>query len=124
MPTIFLPLYGASATISTQKETTTSANDMHRSLYSVLTTCLPDRQAHDSRSSTPGSYLACIGFDGTRKTKELDDFHRDWPNIIVADDTTIKTVDDKWAQLGIGSFIPSPSLKFKDQLYGKEAAVS
>ena len=31
----------------------------------------------------------CIGFDGTRKTKELDDFQRDWPNIIVADERTI-----------------------------------
>ena len=35
--------------------------------------------------------FACIGFDGTRKTKEFDDFHRDWPNIIVADDETIRS---------------------------------
>ncbi len=66
---------------------------------------------------------ACMGFDGTRKTKEFDDFHRDWPNIIVADDATIKAVDAKWNDLGIGKFISSPSLKFKDQLYGEEAAV-
>jgi 4-hydroxy-3-polyprenylbenzoate decarboxylase len=79
---------------------------------------------HDSRLSTPDSYSACIGFDGTRKTKEFDDFHRDWPNIIVADSETIKTVDNKWEQLGIGPFIPSPSLKFKQQLYGEEAVVS
>lgn len=64
---------------------------------------------------------ACMGFDGTRKTKELDDFRRDWPNIIVADDDTIRSVDAKWEQLGIGAFIPSPSLKFKDQMYGQEA---
>jgi 4-hydroxy-3-polyprenylbenzoate decarboxylase len=67
---------------------------------------------------------ACMGFDGTRKTKEFDDFYRDWPNIIVADDATIKTVDEKWNDLGIGKFIVSPSLKFKDQLYGEEAAVT
>jgi 4-hydroxy-3-polyprenylbenzoate decarboxylase len=67
---------------------------------------------------------ACMGFDGTRKTKEFDDFHRDWPNIIVADDATIKAVDEKWDSLGIGKFIPSPSLKFKKQMYGEEAAVS
>jgi 4-hydroxy-3-polyprenylbenzoate decarboxylase len=67
--------------------------------------------------------FACMGFDGTRKTKEFDDFHRDWPNIIVADDATIKAVDEKWNDLGIGKFIPSPSLKFKDQLYGEQAAV-
>jgi len=67
--------------------------------------------------------LACMGFDGTRKTKEFDDFHRDWPNIIVADDATIKAVDTKWNDLGIGKFIPSPSLKFKKQMYGEEAVV-
>jgi 4-hydroxy-3-polyprenylbenzoate decarboxylase len=67
--------------------------------------------------------LPCMGLDGTRKTKELDNFHRDWPNIIVADDTTIKSVDEKWPRLGIGEFLPSPSLKFKGQLYGEEAVV-
>jgi 4-hydroxy-3-polyprenylbenzoate decarboxylase len=68
-------------------------------------------------------YFTCIGFDGTRKTKEFDDFHRDWPNIIVADGKTIKAIDEKWNELGIGEFIPSPSLKFRNQLYGEEAAV-
>ncbi|HRO71245.1 MAG TPA: menaquinone biosynthesis decarboxylase, partial [Chitinophagaceae bacterium] len=68
-------------------------------------------------------YTACIGLDGTRKTKEWDDFQRDWPNIIVADDQTIQAVDEKWEQLGIGAFIPSPSLKFKTQLYGEDAVV-
>ena len=65
-----------------------------------------------------------MGFDGTIKTKELDDFQRDWPNIIVADDKTIASVDEKWNTLGLGEFIPSPSLKFKDQMYGEEAVVS
>ena len=68
-----------------------------------------------------GKTVACIGLDGTRKTKALDNFQRDWPNIIVADDKTINTVDEKWAGLGIGKFIPSPSLKFKEQLYGEDA---
>jgi len=67
--------------------------------------------------------FARMGFDGTRKTKEFDDFHRDWPNIIVADDATIRAVDEKWNDLGIGKFIPSPSLKFKKQMYGEEAVV-
>ena len=65
-----------------------------------------------------------LGLDGTRKTKELDGFYRDWPNIIVADDPTISSVDTKWEKLGIGAFIPSPSLKFKGQLYGEEAVVN
>ena len=77
----------------------------------------------DSRLTTPDSYFACMGLDGTRKTKELDDFQRDWPNIIVANDATIMSVDKKWNDLGIGQLITSPSLKFKDQMYGEEAVV-
>lgn len=71
----------------------------------------------------PGKTFVCLGLDGTRKTKEWDDFHRDWPNIIVADDATIKTVDEKWKDLNLGEFIPSPSLEYKDQMYGSEAVV-
>jgi 4-hydroxy-3-polyprenylbenzoate decarboxylase len=74
-------------------------------------------------STQPGKIFSSLGLDGTRKTKEFDDFHREWPNIIVADDATIKVIDEKWDQLGIGPFISSPSLKFKDQLYGEEASV-
>ena len=43
------------------------------------------------------NYIACMGLDGTTKTEALDDFHRDWPNIIVADEKTIEAVDKKWA---------------------------
>ncbi len=68
-----------------------------------------------------GKTWACMGLDGTIKTKELDGFQRDWPNIIVADDATIAAVDAKWNDLDIGAFLPSPSLKFKDQMYGEEA---
>ncbi len=70
-----------------------------------------------------GQSTACIGFDGTRKTKALDNFQRDWPNIIVADNKTIEAVDAKWDQLGLGILIPSPSLKFMEQMYGQNAAV-
>lgn len=70
------------------------------------------------------SYTACMGLDGTRKTKEHDNFQRDWPNIIVADEATIAAVDTKWDRLGLGAFLPSPSLKFKEQMYGEEAIVS
>ena len=66
----------------------------------------------------------CMGFDGTTKTRELDNFQRDWPNIIIAAEDTIRSVDAKWNALGIGEFIPSPSLKFTDQVYGHEAVVN
>lgn len=69
----------------------------------------------------PNKIFACMGLDGTIKTKAFDNFQRDWPNIIVADDETIEAVDKKWDSLGLGSFIASPSLKFKQQLFGKEA---
>jgi 4-hydroxy-3-polyprenylbenzoate decarboxylase len=72
----------------------------------------------------PAKRWACLGLDGTLKTAALDNFQRDWPNIIVAADETIKAVDDKWQDLGLGSFLPSPSLKFKNQLYGTEAVVT
>jgi 4-hydroxy-3-polyprenylbenzoate decarboxylase len=75
-------------------------------------------------SQNSNQYGACIGFDGTLKTKEFDDFYRDWPNIIIADDKTIASVDEKWARLGLGEFISSPSLKFKGQTYGEEAQVN
>ncbi len=64
-----------------------------------------------------------MGLDGTIKTKEFDNFQRDWPNIIVSDNETIKSVDEKWEKLGLGEFIPSPSLKYKGQMYGEEAVV-
>jgi 4-hydroxy-3-polyprenylbenzoate decarboxylase len=67
---------------------------------------------------------ACMGLDGTTKTEALDDFHRDWPNIIVADEKTIEAIDKKWGQLGLGDLIPSPSLSFRDQLYGEEAVAA
>ncbi len=74
-------------------------------------------------AAQPGKTFCCLGLDGTRKTKEWDNFQRDWPNIIVADDATIKAVDRKWDALNIGRFIPSPSLQYKSQMYGSEAVV-
>ncbi|RYZ59063.1 MAG: menaquinone biosynthesis decarboxylase [Chitinophagaceae bacterium] len=72
----------------------------------------------------PEKTFACMGLDGTIKTKELDNFQRDWPNIIVMNEATIKAVDEKWSRLGLGEFLPSPSLKFKGQMYGEEAVVA
>jgi 4-hydroxy-3-polyprenylbenzoate decarboxylase len=112
-------------------EHTVDANDLPTALWRFCNNLDPKRDhhlskrpSHDSRLTTHDSYLACMGFDGTRKTKEYDDFQRDWPNIIVADDATIKAVDAKWNELGIGEFISSPSLKFKGQMYGEEAVVN
>lgn len=64
-----------------------------------------------------------LGLDGTLKSKQFDNFDRPWPNIIAADDQTIAKVDEKWATLGLGEKINSPSLKYKTQLYGGGATV-
>ena len=64
-----------------------------------------------------------LGLDGTRKTKKMDNFDRPWPNIIAADSATIAIVDEKWASLGLGKLIKSPSLRYATQLYKGGAAV-
>jgi 4-hydroxy-3-polyprenylbenzoate decarboxylase len=106
-------------------EHTVDANDIPVALWRFCNNLDPKRDnILYQRSTDNGQRFSCIGFDGTRKTKEFDNFNREWPNIIVADDETIKRVDEKWNQLNIGEFISSPSLKYKDQLYGKEATVN
>ena len=107
-------------------EHTVNANDLPVALWRFCNNLDPKRDYILSKNETinnSGKYNACIGFDGTLKTKEFDNFERDWPNIIVSDEDTIRAVDLKWNDLGIGFFIPSPSLKFQNQLYGEEAVV-
>ena len=70
-----------------------------------------------------GDQKNILGLDGTRKSKLFDNFDRPWPNIIVADDKTIASVDNKWPGLGLGNIIFSPSLRYKTQLYGGGASV-
>jgi len=65
--------------------------------------------------------INCLFVDGTRKTQKYDDFNRLWPNIVVTDNKTIDLVNKKWESYNIGEFIPSPSLKFKDYLYGNNS---
>ncbi|MBN8688987.1 MAG: menaquinone biosynthesis decarboxylase [Chitinophagales bacterium] len=106
-------------------EHTVDAQDLGTALWRFCNNMDPRRDNFLFKELlTDGRYTACMGLDGTRKTKELDNFQRDWPNIIVADDATIAAVDEKWDELGIGAFLPSPSLKFKHQMYGDEAIVS
>ncbi len=105
-------------------EHTVDANDLSVALWRFCNNLDPRRDhllTERSSLTEPDRTYACMGLDGTVKTREFDDFHRDWPNIIVADDDTIRRVDEKWDRLGLGAFLPSPSLKFKSQMYGEEA---
>ena len=61
--------------------------------------------------------------DATRKSLKKDNFKRDWPNIVVSNEQTIKTIDDKWLKLGLGKFIESPSLKYR-KLNQNEGAIA
>ncbi|WP_315824558.1 UbiD family decarboxylase domain-containing protein [Paraflavitalea speifideaquila] len=108
-------------------EHTVDANDLPVALWRFCNNLDPRRDslpAEQLSLQQPGKKWACMGFDGTIKTKAFDDFQRDWPNIIVAADETIASVDKKWPELGLGAMLPSPSLKFKGQMYGEEAVVT
>jgi 4-hydroxy-3-polyprenylbenzoate decarboxylase len=107
-------------------EHTVNANDLTVALWRFCNNLDPKRDStlvqrpsHIDESKT----FSCMGLDGTIKSKEMDNFQRDWPNIIVSDEATIRSIDAKWDKLGLGEFLPSPSLKFQDQVYGLEAVV-
>ncbi len=105
-------------------EHTVDPNDLSVALWRFCNNLDPRRDHFIVKKQLlqkPNHYVACIGFDGTLKTKQFDEFYREWPNIIIADDKTIGSVDKKWERLGLGDFISSPSLKFKGQMYGEEA---
>ena len=44
-----------------------------------------------------------------------------WPNAVVADEATIAKVDSRWAEYGIGTFVVSPSLRYKKLLLSDRA---
>ncbi len=106
-------------------EHTVDVMDLPSALWRFCNNLDPKRDSFiiHQPSGQPGKYIGGIGMDGTLKTKVLDGFERDWPNIIVADDATIAKIDAKWNELNVGPFIASPSLKYKHQIYGEEAVV-
>ena len=54
--------------------------------------------------------------DSKTKQKGVNGFTREWPGKALSSLSTIEAVDKKWASLGIGEFIPSPSLRFSKEL--------
>ncbi|SCC22312.1 4-hydroxy-3-polyprenylbenzoate decarboxylase [Chitinophaga costaii] len=106
-------------------EHTVDVNDLASSLWRFCNNLDPKRDNFVVRyTNADGKTVSGIGLDGTLKTKAFDNFQRDWPNIIVADDKTIASVDAKWPFLGLGGFVASPSHKYKQQMYGTEAIVN
>jgi 4-hydroxy-3-polyprenylbenzoate decarboxylase len=54
--------------------------------------------------------------DSRTKQKGVNGFTREWPGKALSSLATIEAVDKKWASLGIGEFIPSPSLIFSKEI--------
>lgn len=104
-------------------EDVTDLTDIKEVVWRVTNNIDPKRDCFVI-SAKDDSDISHIGIDGTRKTKEHDGFDRPWPNIIVADETTMNAVDAKWQGLGLGNLLDSPSRKFREQLYSTGAEVS
>ncbi len=104
-------------------EHTVDTSDIKDCIWRFTNNIDPRRDSYIVESEN-NHFVSHIGFDGTRKTKELDGFEREWPNIIASDEATIKSVDENWSKFGLGKFIQSPSLKYRKQLYKGGAVVT
>ena len=54
----------------------------------------------------------CLRIDARSKAPGQAGVFRPWPNVVTASPATIQAVDAKWEKLGLGAFIPSPSLYY------------
>ncbi|HEY5469293.1 MAG TPA: menaquinone biosynthesis decarboxylase [Bacteroidales bacterium] len=78
--------------------------DLFTVAWQVLGNTDPQR---DHEYISPGSIL----IDGTIKAFRKGGFPRKWPNVVCSDIETISVIDNKWASLGIGPLLNSPSTK-------------
>jgi len=76
----------------------------------------------DSIFLEDGEQIECIALDATKKTSSNDRFFRDWPNIVLMDDETMRKIDNMWDKLNLGPFIESPS-KFYKPLVPNDGAI-
>lgn len=83
---------------------TVDPHDLFMVTWQVLGNSDPQR---DHEYITPNSLL----IDGTIKAYRKGGFPRKWPNVVCSDVKTISAIDKKWASLGIGPLIISPSIK-------------
>lgn len=104
-------------------DASSDVNDISSCLWRVCNNFDPKRDSFIYTKNIAQKTSSTIYIDGTRKTKEHDNFQRDWPNAIVSNEETIKAIDEKWSSLGLGEFIASPSLKYQSTVVGKSAEV-
>ena len=50
-------------------------------------------------------------FDARVKAGGVNGFRRRWPNVVASGPDTIGSIDKQWSEMGLGDFIPSPSLE-------------
>ena len=62
--------------------------------------------------------------DARIKAGGINGFHRPWPNIVTMDKATIRKVNKRWDEYGIGIPIPSPSISYMPLNEGDTAEFS
>ena len=92
------------------------ASDYEDVVWRVANNIDPDRDCFYHHDSQGLKYPVLI-IDALRKNLPDDAFERPWPNIVCMNSDTIDLVDQRWEEYGIGEFIPSPSVKYRKQLY-------
>ncbi|MCJ7447406.1 MAG: menaquinone biosynthesis decarboxylase [Bacteroidales bacterium] len=85
-------------------DNTVDINDFFTVAWQVLGNSDPQRDIEYIFDNT-------IFIDGTIKAYRTGGFPRKWPNVVCSSHETINIIDQKWGSLGIGPFIPSPSIK-------------
>ncbi len=85
---------------------TVNTSDIHTVAWQLLGNSDPQR---DHRYLSNGALL----LDGTIKAYRKGGFPRKWPNVVCSDPETISAVDKKWASLGAGKLVESPSDKYR-----------
>lgn len=83
--------------------------DINTIAWLIGSNTAPIRDIFVADSKTYNNYLLCI--DATSKNKKIDNFERNWPEIVKMDDNTILKVDKIFSKLGYTK-IGSPSKKF------------
>lgn len=84
---------------------TVDVNDLFTVTWQVLSNTDPLRDHEFTGSS--------LFIDGTIKIYGRSGFKRDWPNVVCSDKATIEKIDEIWTRLFPGSFIESPSNRFR-----------
>lgn len=52
-------------------------------------------------------------FDARSKSADVEGNPRRFPNVVTSSASIIRQVDSRWAEYGLGEFIPSPSLRYR-----------